>query len=128
MNEFIINKKLPSLNDIIRWNRAGAYVGARHKKEIDELIGHSIRKAVKSGTLHKPKGAVIISIEWTEADKRRDADNIIAGGTKFICDALVDNKVLIDDNRRFVKGFYHKIVDGKEYKIKVELIDIKERV
>lgn len=100
------------------------YVGYKFKKEVEEVIGWSIKQALASKTLQKPTGAVIINFEWHEKTKRRDADNI-ASAKKFILDALVKNGVLVDDSRKHVKGFYDKIVDDTKDYVIVELIEIK---
>lgn len=98
-------------------------MGYKFKKEIEEVIGWSIRQALASKTLHKPSGPVILNIEWHEKTKRRDADNI-ASAKKFILDALVKTGVLVDDSRKYVKGFYDVIIDDKKDFVKVELIEI----
>lgn len=126
INAFTINCKLPSLNDWIKANRSNKYQGAKFKQEIEEVIGWSIKQALASKTLHKPKNAVILRFYWHERTKRRDADNI-ASAKKFILDALVKNGVLIDDGRKYVKGFYDVIIDDKADFVKVELIEMEEK-
>lgn len=61
--------------------------------------------------------------EWHEKTKKRDADNI-AFAKKFILDALVKMRVLEDDSRKYVKGFYDVIVDDKEDFVMVELLEV----
>jgi Holliday junction resolvase RusA-like endonuclease len=117
---------LPSLNEYTRACRSNAYKGAKFKAEIEEVIGWHIKQALASQKLHKPTGAVLVRFEWHESTKKRDADNI-AFAKKFILDALVKCKVLENDSRKFVKGFYDVIVDDKEDFVAVELVDIKER-
>lgn len=75
--------------------------------------------------MHKPNGAVIVRFEWHEKTKKRDADNI-AFAKKFILDALVKMRVLEDDSRKYVKGFYDVIVDDKEDFVSVELLELKK--
>lgn len=123
INAFTITCKLPSLNDYIKANRSNKYLGAKFKKEVEEVIGWSIRQALASKTLQKPNGAVILNIEWHEKTKRRDADNI-ASAKKFILDALVKTGVLVDDSRKYVKGFYDRIIDDKKDYVVVELIEV----
>lgn len=124
INAFTINCKLPSLNDWIKANRANKYQGAKFKQEIEEVIGWSIRNALASKTLYKPQNAVVLRFYWHERTKRRDADNV-ASAKKFILDALVKNGVLIDDSRKYVKGFYDVIIDDKADFVKVELIEVE---
>lgn len=98
-------------------------MGAKFKQEVEEVIGWSIRQALASKTLHKVSGAVMVRFEWHERTKKRDADNI-ASAKKFILDALVKMRVLPDDSRKYVKGFYDVIVDDKTDFVKVELIEM----
>lgn len=123
MNHFIINQKLPSLNEW--WNALASnkYLGSKFKREVEEVIGWSIKNALASNQLRKPSGAVVLNIEWHEKTKRRDADNVVSA-KKFILDALVKTGVLEDDSRKYVKGFFDKIIDDKEDYVLVELIEI----
>lgn len=123
MNKFIIKQKLPSLNEWWYSLASNKYVGAKFKKEVEEAISWYIKKALATKTLYKPTGAVVIRFEWHEKTKRRDADNI-ASAKKFILDALVKTGVLVDDSRKYVKGFYDAIVDDKEDYVEVELIEV----
>jgi Holliday junction resolvase RusA-like endonuclease len=121
-NEFTIKHKLPSLNEVIEANRTNRFQGAKFKKEIEELIGWSIRSALTKKTLYKPKKAVIVRFTWTEPNMRRDCDNI-ASAKKFILDALVKMRVLENDNQKHVVGFYDTFEIGKEHSVRVELIE-----
>ncbi len=98
-------------------------MGAQFKKEIEEVIGWSIRQALASKTLHKVTTPVIIKINWHEKTKRRDVDNI-QSSQKFILDALVSKGVLIDDSRKYVTQIHHEIVDDKTDYVEVELIEV----
>lgn len=122
MNSFIINQKLPSLNETLRYNRTNAYMGAKFKKDIEEVIGWSIKQALASKSLHRVDAPVIVKIEWHEKTKKRDVDNI-QSSAKFILDALVNQGVLIDDSRKFVKQIYHEIIDDTSDYVKIELIE-----
>lgn len=123
INHFVIKQKLPSLNDYTAACRANKYVGAKFKAEVEEVIGWAIKQALTSKSLRKPSGAVMVRFEWHERTKKRDADNI-ASAKKFILDALVKMRVLEDDSRKYVKGFYDVIVDDKEDFVIVELVEI----
>lgn len=121
-NEFTIKQKLPSLNDVIAINRTNRFQGAKFKREIEEAIGWSIRSALTRKTLYKPKGAVVVRFTWTEPNRRRDCDNI-ASAKKFILDALVKMRVLENDTQKYVVGFYDVFEIGKDYSVRVELIE-----
>lgn len=114
---------MPSLNEYTAACRSNPYVGAKFKREVEEVIGWEIKQAVTSKQLHQPKGAVIVKFEWTEANCRRDCDNI-ASAKKFILDALVKHGVLENDSQKYVKGFYDVFKVGKEYSVKVEIIPV----
>lgn len=121
-NEFTIKQKLPSLNDLIKADRTNRFQGAKFKREIEELIGWSIRSALTRKTLYKPKKAVVVRFTWTEPNRRRDCDNI-ASAKKFILDALVKMRVLENDTQKYVVGFYDIFQLGKEHSVRVELIE-----
>lgn len=99
--EFIINEKLPSLNQYIEACRKNAYAGKTMKAETDRLCYWYIKKAKPP----KFSGAVHVTFEWFEKDKRRDPDNISGYGHKTIFDALVQAGVLPDDNSDYVAGY-----------------------
>lgn len=106
MIRFVIEHKLPTLNEYTLACRGNKYTGAKFKKDIENIVGWYIVKA-KPPKVDRP---VTIHFEWHEKTKRRDADNI-ASAKKFILDALVKQGVLIDDSRRYVTGFTDNIVD-----------------
>ena len=119
----MIKAKLPSLNDYTAACRTNAYKGAKFKADIEEVIGWYIKQALTSKRLYKPSKAVVVRFYWHERTQKRDADNI-AFSKKFILDALVKNGVLVDDSRKYVKGFYDTIVDDKTDYVIVELLEV----
>lgn len=123
MNTFTIRAKLPSLNDVIGYNRSNKFQGNRIKQEIQELIGWSIKQALTIGTLVPITKPCEIYIEWHEATKKRDPDNV-QSSVKFILDSMVANNVLINDNRRYIKQIYHKIVDDKDNFVVVRIEEV----
>ena len=120
LGSFIIDMRLPSMNDMTAANRAGEHVGAKMKKETESDISKYIMLAVAHKTLSPVKVPVEVWIEWHEQNKRRDADNI-ESGIKFILDALQKSGILINDSRRWVKQLHHLIVDDKKTFVKVWL-------
>lgn len=117
---FIIDQKLPSLNDYIYACRSGANPGNKFKREVEDIIGWYI--AISK--LPKISSPVIIHFEWHEKTKRRDADNI-ASAKKFILDALVKQGILIDDSRKYVRGFTDTIIDDAKDFVVVNIQQIK---
>lgn len=124
MNRILIETKLPSLNEVVSKNRANRYMGATMKRQVQELIGWYIKLAQKRGEVH-PVEECEISITWHERTKRRDVDNI-QSAQKFILDAMVEQKLLPDDSRKYVKQIYHLVVDDDEDFVEV-VIDDSER-
>ena len=124
MNYFTIKQKLPSLNQYTIACRSNKYAGAKFKRDIEEAIGWDIKQALTSKTLHPPDGAVFVRFVWHERTKKRDADNI-ASAKKFILDALVNNGVLKDDSRKYVKGFYDEIIDDTADFVRVEFVEVE---
>lgn len=114
---------MPSLNEYTAACRSNAYQGAKFKAEVEEVIGWAIRRGLTSKSLQKVSGAVMVRFEWHERTKKRDADNI-ASAKKFILDALVKMRVLPDDSRKYVKGFYDTIIDDKADFVIVELVEV----
>lgn len=112
-----IDAKLPSLNEVVAKNRANRYMGAKMKREVQDMIGWYIRKSDL-----KPVDCCTISIKWHEKTRRRDVDNI-QSAQKFILDALVENGILKDDSRRYVRQIYHEIIDDTTDYVEVELND-----
>lgn len=110
MNTFVIKAKLPSLNQVVEKNRANKYAGAKFKKDIEEVIGWAIKQALTMKKLKPVQRPCVIHIDWHEATKRRDVDNI-QSSQKFVLDAMVQNGILINDSRRYVKQVKHEIID-----------------
>jgi len=119
--KFDIPGKLPGLNEIIRAAKCGKgkyqpYAAMKH--EYGDVIAYLAKKL-------PPYGVVNITIKWYEPDSRRDIDNIAAGGTKLICDALVNAGVIKDDSQRYVKSISHEFyVDKYNARIEVEVEEI----
>ena len=121
MNYFIIENKLPSLNEYTNACRRNAYVGAKFKKETEEEIIGYIMWARAMKTLKKVKEyPVELDIEWHEKTKKRDVDNI-RSAVKFILDAMVTASVIENDNRKFVSQIKDTIVNDKKDYVKVTI-------
>lgn len=124
-NTFVIDVKLPSLNEVIAKNRTNRYAGAKYKKNIEEVIGWAIRQALMTKTLHAVTAPCIIEIEWHEATKRRDVDNI-QSSQKFILDAMVENRIIQNDSRKYVKQIYHQIIDDDNDYVVVKINEVEK--
>jgi Holliday junction resolvase RusA-like endonuclease len=123
---FVIPGRLSSQNEVIRnaaYNRYGG--GAQRKKEKEKcywaIVEYINGQAVR---FTKP---VTISFSWIEPNAKRDIDNVAAGGTKVICDALVMAKVIPNDTREWVKGISHSFPppDKANPRIEVTVTEIE---
>lgn len=124
-NYFVINSRLPSLNDVINANRTNRFMGAKMKKEIEEMIGWQIRFGVARGHLRSVSRRCVIQIDFYEKTKRRDVDNI-QSSTKFILDAMVKHGILLNDSRKYVKQIYHEIYDSDRDYVVVRIFEDKK--
>ena len=118
--KFVIENKLPSLNELLAACNRNHFVGAKLKRDVEEMIGWFIQKAVNAGTLHPTDKPVRFRIVWHERTKKRDPDNIVSG-KKYILDALQKQGILPNDNRKYVKGFTDEIVDDTRDYVEVEI-------
>lgn len=117
---FVIEKRLPSLNDYVDVCRYGKYQAATWKKRIDNLIALYIRSQLKGLQIEKQ---VYVHIHFVEENMRRDVDNVYSA-SKYILDALVKMKVLKNDNPKHVKDIFYSHEYAKQSKIIVRLEEI----
>lgn len=110
MNELLIGAQLPSLNEYQYACRSHWSKGRAFKQNVEELIGDYIRLSLLQKSLHRVDKPCEIFIEWHEATKRRDVDNI-QSAQKFILDALQHYQVIKNDSRKYIKQIHHRIID-----------------
>lgn len=122
-NFFVINHKLPSLNDYINACRYNRYKGANLKKEVENIISMFIHNAKMKNQVKAIKNPVIVHFAWHEKTKKRDYDNI-ASAKKFILDAMQKTGIIPNDNRKYIKGFTDTFVDDKSDFVVVILEEI----
>ena len=114
-NGFYIPRTLPGLNDIVAAAkvRSGSYSQyAEMKKGIEGLICLCIREGRRR--LKSFNGSVRLKFTWIEPNRRRDPDNVAAGGRKFILDSLVREGILQGDGWRHVDGWEDRFEVQKE--------------
>jgi hypothetical protein len=77
-------------------------------------LGYAALKRTWTGCVHinaleqrlpKFPGRVVLEFRWLEKDKRRDPDNVAAGGRKLILDGLVKAGILQGDSWRYVSAW-----------------------
>lgn len=120
---FEIHRRLPSLNDYIHKINHNRYVGNKFKQDIQNEIAWEIKAQLYGLKIKKP---VILHITWIEENKRRDVDNVYSA-VKYIQDALVQMKVIQNDNRKHIVDVRHKIEYSNESKVIVELEEVEEK-
>lgn len=119
---FVINGKLPSLNEYINACRCNRYKGAQLKRDVEAFISCSIKQA-KLKPIYNP---CTVRFEWHEKTAKRDCDNI-ASAKKYILDALQKTGIIPNDNQKYIKGFTDDFVrDVKDFVI-VELTELKNQ-
>lgn len=117
---FEIPGRLPGTNDYTKANRTNRYVGAKMKRETQEVI----EWAIKAARLSPITKQVDVHITFVEPNMKRDKDNI-QGGTKFILDALVKMGILKNDGWNEIGDIaYHYIVNKSNPRVVVELEEL----
>ena len=121
MNEYIVEIpiKLPSLNDYTKACRGNKFGANSLKQKLERQIGKYITPLP---LFDKP---IRISFLWVEENKRRDYDNI-AFSKKFILDSLQKNGKLLNDNRKWVKGFTDDFKYGENAKVIITIREVTE--
>lgn len=100
--------ELPGLNETIAASKAHWSAYAREKKLYTDIVAFFARK------LKPIRGRVRIDFVWYCRDKRRDPDNIAAGGRKIVLDGLVAAGRLEGDGWRQIAGFSDSFTVDKE--------------
>lgn len=110
--EFFVPHPLPGLNEIIAANSRTVSRGGKRfpayaimKSEWQGVVMAAAR-AAKVAVFGYSK--VFIHFTWLEKDRRRDPDNVCAGGRKIILDALVKGGFMKNDGWGNVLGWDDK--------------------
>lgn len=119
--------RLPGLNDII--GEMSGHLTMRGRRvyrytQTKKRMTHALVALIHAQGLQPVTGPVWVACEWTEAGKRRDPDNIAAGGMKLILDALKAAGIIANDGWRHITGFEHRFGLGKPG-VTVRLFDAK---
>jgi Holliday junction resolvase RusA-like endonuclease len=123
VNCFMIEQRLPSLNDYIRACRSHWSKGHEFMERVEMDIIWAIKAAKGRGLLHPTDKRIVVHIEWHESDMRRDVDNIVSA-KKFILDAMQKAGIIPDDNRKHVAGVYDEVIDDEKDYVLVKLQEI----
>lgn len=111
--------KLPGMNELIGaakgFNGRG-YAYAKLKREWTDSIC-----VLALAARLQPVGRARLRFTWREATRRRDPDNVCAGGRKLILDALVKADVLSDDGWDEIVGWEDRWEVGQKPGVLVEI-------
>lgn len=120
---FVHEGRLAGRNEEIAANRSHWAAGAKVKKDTEDALRYSILVAVRDGSLLPTRKPVEVYIEWHEAPRRRDVDNI-QSSTKYVLDALVRSGIIQNDNQTWVKQVWQKVVQDVKDFVVVELSEV----
>ena len=122
---FFIMGRLPGLNEYIEACRSHAQVGARMKREAEQMVIDSITAAWARKFLPAHfREPVKLRYKFIERDKRRDQDNVSSFARKVIQDALVRTELLTDDGwGHIVESRESFDVDKESPRIIVEVVE-----
>lgn len=95
---------LPGMNELIKAAKSGRGKGNAYAR-IKAAWTSTVWAEAKAQRLPKFPGRVVLAFRWLEADKRRDPDNVAAGGRKLVLDGLVAAGVLKGDGWRYVQSW-----------------------
>lgn len=119
MQKFIIEGRLPTLNEYINKCRYNKFAGNTFKKKYQEYIESCILFYQI-----KPMNKVNIIYKFYEKNKRRDKDNVSSFARKVINDALQEAQVLSNDNWQCIRTLTDEFfLDKENPRIEVELYE-----
>lgn len=98
---------LPGMNELIAAAKGSGGRGAGYAR-LKRQWTETVWALAKASRIDKPgpfERRVFISWEWVERDKRRDPDNVAAGGRKLVLDGLVAAGVLAGDGWRHIDAW-----------------------
>jgi Holliday junction resolvase RusA-like endonuclease len=122
--KLIIKGRLPSRNTAEyaarTYVKAIGVVGAYYKKKWTTLVQNEciVQRL-------KPVKRAKVTITFYEKDYKRDADNVIGGGIKYIFDGLVKARVIPNDTRKCVREYINPVeLDRANPRIEVEIEEV----
>jgi hypothetical protein len=92
------------MNDLISAAK-GAGGRGRHYARLKRDWTNAVQCCAQAAKLPAFLERVTLAFTWWERDRRRDPDNVAAGGRKMILDGLVAAGVLLGDGWRVVAGW-----------------------
>jgi Holliday junction resolvase RusA-like endonuclease len=115
----IIPGRLPGMNEVNAMAKSGR--GHYQPYAIEKQKAHLMICLECKRQKITPCKRINLIITWYCKDKRRDKDNIIAGGTKLIMDSLQHAGIIKNDGWAEIGDITHKFEIDKNERIKIEL-------
>lgn len=117
----IIHGRLPGLNELIDAERRHRQLGAKLKRQAENVVRMYIRQQLRG---YKPKTPVTLYYYYYEPNRKRDKDNISAFAHKVIQDSLVKEGIIDNDGWDYVKDFFVRFYVDKGFpRIEVEIVE-----
>lgn len=123
MLKLIIKGTLPGLNEYIEAERRNKYLGAKMKRQTEQVVILCAKSQLRRAKFDRP---VFMRYTWYEKNRRRDKSNICGFGRKVIEDGLIKAGVLRNDGWNEIEGFSDRFfVDKKNPRIEVEFEEME---
>lgn len=116
--------ELVDLNTYINAERRNRFLGAKIKKQETENVW--MQCLSEDNQNQKPiKKPCVIHFKWFTRNERKDPDNVCGTGHKFVLDGLVKSGILVNDTRKYIKGFTdYFFVDSSLPRVEIELEEV----
>ncbi len=95
---------LPGMNELIAAAKGSGGRGAAYSR-LKQQWTDAVVGLAQSQKVPAFPGRVVIEWTWHERDRRRDPDNVAAGGRKLVLDGLVKAGVLKGDGWRYIQSW-----------------------
>jgi hypothetical protein len=114
--KMIVYGELTDLNTYINAERRNRFLGAKIKKENTENVVLQSKNFTKI-----TQYPINIEMHFYTKNERKDPDNV-AFCKKFILDAFVQNKIIIDDSRKYINSFTDKFFVSDKPRIEIIIV------
>ena len=126
----VVEGELPGLNEFLSWAKQrgfkkGTVIPGAPYSAAKRLFTNKIALLARVARLKPVTHPVIVRFTWFAANKRRDKDNLAAGGRKVILDGLEQAGVLPRDNWQWIAGFEDRFeIDRKNPRTEVVIEEV----
>ena len=118
MQTLIIDKPLCTLNEYIKAERSGKYIGASIKKA--ETFFCMV--CAKNQLRPIEEYPLVLDCMWYTKNKRKDPDGI-AFAIKFILDGMQDAGIIVNDGQSQIKEINHKFGNDVNERVEITISD-----